>query len=79
MTDIRAKIVSTIYDITRPDRPELVDHSQPLLAGALDSLDYASFLMALEDEFGITVAQEDVEKLGSIDQIVVFIESANAV
>lgn len=75
MTDIRAKIVSTIYEITRPDKPDLSDHAKSLLAGALDSLDFASVLMALEDEFGVALAEEDTEKLGSIDQLVVFITS----
>lgn len=75
MIDIREKVVSTVLEIIKPERPDLSDHSKALLAGALDSLDYASFLMALEDEFGIRLAEEDAEQLGSIDQIVTFIES----
>lgn len=78
MSDIRAKIISTIYDITKPEKPDLSDHARPLLAGALDSLDFASVLMALEDEFGFTLADEDTEQLGSIDMLVAFIESRKA-
>lgn len=76
MSEIREKVLSTVYQITRPEKPDLSDHAKPLLAGALDSLDYASFLMAIEDEFGVTLAEEDTEKLGSIDQIVAFIEAS---
>jgi acyl carrier protein len=75
MSDIREKVVLTIYSVVKPDRPDLSDHAKPLLAGALDSLDYASFLMAIEDEFGVILAAADTEKLGSIDQIVSFIET----
>lgn len=76
MTDVRARVVATIQDITKPERPDLSDHARPLLAGTLDSLDFASVLMALEDEFGVSLAEEDAEQLGSIDQIVAFIEKA---
>jgi acyl carrier protein len=78
MTDIRAKIIATIHDVTRPEKPDLSDHAKPLLAGALDSLDFASVLMALEDEFGFTLSDENTEKLGSIDLLVAFIESRKA-
>jgi acyl carrier protein len=78
MTDLRAKIIATILDMTKPEKPDLSDHAKPLLAGALDSLDYASVLMALEDEFGVALAEEDTEQLGSVDQLVAFIERAKA-
>jgi acyl carrier protein len=78
MTDYRSKIVEAILDVTRPEKPDLSDHSKPLLAGTLDSLDFASVLMALEDEFGVVLADEDTEQLGSIDQLTTFIERAKA-
>jgi len=78
MTDYRATIIATILDITKPEKPDLSDHAKPLLAGALDSLDFASVLMALEDEFGVALAEEDTEQLGSVDQLVAFIERAKA-
>jgi acyl carrier protein len=78
VTDIRAKIIATIYGITKPEKPDLSDHAKPLLAGALDSLDFASVLMALEDEYGFTLADEDTEQLGSIDLLVAFIEGHKA-
>lgn len=78
MSDTRAKIITTIYDITKPEKPNLDDHAKPLLAGALDSLDFASVLMALEDEFGFTLADEDTEQLGSINQLVAFIDGRKA-
>lgn len=73
--EIRSKIIKLIYEITRPERPDLTDHSKRLLASALDSLDFASFLMSLEDEFNLTIDEDSAERLGSIDQIVAYIES----
>lgn len=78
MTDVRAKVIATIFDITRPEKPDLADHDVPLLAGALDSLDFASTLMALEDEFGFALADEDTEQLGTINKLVAFIEAKRA-
>ena len=78
MNNIRQKVILTIYQITRPEKPDLSDHSLKLLAGTLDSLDYASFLMALEDEFGLSIEEGDIDQLGSIDQIVKFLESKDS-
>ena len=75
MNNIRSQVISTIYQITRPEKPELSDHSLQLLAGTLDSLDYASFLMAMEDKFGLSIDEVDIDQLGSIDQIVTFLEN----
>jgi acyl carrier protein len=75
MSDIRAKVIETIYEITRPEKPDLSDYDAPLLAGALDSLDFASTLMALEDKLGFSLVDEDTEQLGTINKIVAFIES----
>lgn len=78
MNDVRNRIVAAIEDITKPERPDLSNHAEPLLSGALDSLDFASVLMALEDEFGVSLAEEDTENLASIDQLVAFIEAKRA-
>lgn len=75
MSDVRARVIATIYEITKPEKPDLSDHAKPLLAGALDSLDFASLLMALEDEFGVTFAEESAEELGSINQLVGYISA----
>jgi acyl carrier protein len=75
MTDTREIIVQTILDIVKPEQPDLSDHSRALLgADTLDSLDFASLLMALEDEFDVAF-DEDAEQLGSIDQLVAFVDA----
>ncbi|NLV88671.1 MAG: acyl carrier protein [Tissierellia bacterium] len=41
-----------------------------------DSLDAVEIMMALEDEFGITIPDEDAEKFTNIGDIVKFIEES---
>lgn len=43
-----------------------------------DSLDMIEMLMALEEEFGITVPDEDAEKLKTVGDIVKFIDQAKS-
>jgi acyl carrier protein len=75
MENIYSRVISIIYEITKPEKPDISDHELPLLAGALDSLDFASFLMAIEDEFSIEILESDLDELRSIDQIVKFIHN----
>lgn len=39
-----------------------------------DSLDIVEFVMALEEEFGIEVEDEDVEKISTVRDVVEYIE-----
>jgi acyl carrier protein len=75
MSDLQGKVVEIILDVVRPERPDLSNHDESLLAGALDSLDFASVLMALEDEFGFMLADEDPEQLNTVNKLVTFIEA----
>ena len=72
---VRDEVVELVYQVCRPERPDLSDPTRPLLSSGLDSLDFASLLMALEDHFKISVGEEDLEKLASIEQIVQYIET----
>lgn len=43
-----------------------------------DSLDTVELVMALEEEFGIEIPDEDAEKMGSVGDAVKYIESKTA-
>ncbi|MDB4354103.1 acyl carrier protein [Akkermansiaceae bacterium] len=43
-----------------------------------DSLDAVELVMAIEEEFGIEVADEDAEKLATVGDITSHVEKANA-
>ena len=40
-----------------------------------DSLDVVELLMALEEEFGVSISDEDATKIKSVNDIVAYIES----
>ncbi len=42
---------------------------------ALDSLDQLSLFMALEDEFGGTIKEEDVENISTLGDIVEYVQT----
>lgn len=73
MTDVRQEILKIIKKVVKPTHPVGQDPDKSLLAGDLDSLDFASVLMALEDEFDIVLQDTDVEELNTINKLVVHI------
>jgi acyl carrier protein len=79
MASVREKVVEMVYEVCRPERPDLTDSSRALLSNGLDSLDFASLLMAIEDSFKISVSDADLEKLASIDDIVKFVEERRTI
>jgi len=75
MTEIRPIIIEIINRISKPAKAGNADPNKSLLAGELDSLDFASVLMALEDEFDIVLQDTDVEELNSINKLVAFVST----
>lgn len=75
MTDVRQFVIQTIQEVCRPERPDLSDHDKPLLGDAIDSLDFATVLLAIEDEYAISIAEGDVEGLNTINKLVSFVEA----
>lgn len=74
MSNVRTRIIALINDICSPETPNLSNSSGPLVGGDIDSLDFASLLMAVEDEFEIAIDEESVEKVGTLDGLIAFVE-----
>ncbi|HUI16316.1 MAG TPA: acyl carrier protein [Alphaproteobacteria bacterium] len=74
MTTIRDNVVRLIFKACRPHHPDLSDHSRALLDSGLDSLDYTNVLMAVEDHYKIAIADKELDKFGSVDKIVSYLE-----
>jgi acyl carrier protein len=72
------EIVAVINDVCRPERPDLTDGNKPLLDSGLDSLDFATVMMALEDKYGITISEDDIERLRTLNAIIGHIEQHRA-
>jgi acyl carrier protein len=78
MESIRDQVITMVFDVSRPSRPDLSDTGRSLLTSGLDSLDFSTLLMAVEDRFKVLVEEKDVEGLDSIDSIVKFVEEHTA-
>lgn len=76
MSNVRSRIIEIINEICHPEKPNLSDPSGPLVGRDLDSLDFASMLMAVEDEYGITIDQSSIELIGTLDGLVQFVENS---
>ena len=73
MAEVREVLVEIITDVCHPDPVDLSDHGRPLFECGLDSVDFASVLMAVEDRFRLAVSNEDLERLGSLDGMTAFV------
>jgi acyl carrier protein len=53
---------------------EGMDPDKSISDQGVDSLDQSSVFLALEDEFGIKIEDEDIEKLNTLNKILEFIK-----
>ncbi len=64
------RIVADIFSIpVEQIRPE----SSPETIEAWDSLQHLNLMLALEQEFGLVIAPEEIERLVSVYEIVIFV------
>jgi acyl carrier protein len=75
MTSIRNEIVEIVKQASKPRVPDLSDDSIPLLRLGLDSLDYATAIMEIEEKYKIEIGEQEMERLRSLKDIVEFIEA----
>jgi acyl carrier protein len=72
---IRDQIVEIIRVASKPRKPDLTDENKSLFDVGLDSLDYASTIMELEEKYNLQIVEEDMDKLVSLKDMVTFVEA----
>jgi acyl carrier protein len=75
MASVREDIIEIIKRATKPREPDLSDERAALLEAGLDSLDYATAIMEIEERYKLKVTQTDIEAMGSLKEIVDFVEA----
>jgi len=64
--DIEAKVKQIIMDKLSVDESQITPQASFIEDLRADSLDTVELVMAFEDEFGITIPEEDQEKLRTV-------------
>ena len=67
------KIKSIVADQLGVDEDQVTEDASFIDDLGADSLDIVEFIMALEEEFGIEIPDEDVEKIVTVKDVVEYI------
>ena len=78
MSEVAQKVRSIIAEQLGVKIEEVTDSASFIEDLGADSLDTVELVMALEEEFGIEIPDEDAEKMGSVGDAVKYIESKTA-
>ena len=78
MADINEKIKSIIAEQLGVKPEEVTPQASFIEDLGADSLDTVELVMALEEEFGIEIPDEDAEKMASVGDAIKYIESKAA-
>ena len=75
MSDIEARVKKIIAEQLGVEESQVTNAKAFVADLGADSLDTVELVMALEDEFGIEIPDEDAEKITRVKEAVEYIES----
>ncbi len=75
MASVEEKVKHIIVEQLGVDEEEVKAEASFVDDLGADSLDVVELVMALEEEFGLEISDEDAEKLASVQQAVEYIQS----
>ncbi len=75
MSDIEQKVKDIIVDKLTVDEAEVTPTAEFSKDLGADSLDTVELIMEFEKEFGITIPDEDAEKITTVGDAISYIES----
>jgi acyl carrier protein len=78
MGAIEDKVIDIIVDKLGVDRAEVTPEAVFVDDLGADSLDLVELIMAMEEEFGMEIADEEAEKLRTVQDVISFISSRAA-
>ena len=78
MAAIEDKIIDIIVDKLGVERSEVTPEAVFVDDLGADSLDLVELIMAMEEEFGFEIADEDAEKLRTVQDVITFVKSHSA-
>ena len=75
MASVEEKVKHIIVEQLGVDEDEVKAEASFVDDLGADSLDVVELVMALEEEFGLEISDEDAEKLGTVTQAIEYIDS----
>ena len=75
MGAIDEKVIDIIVDKLGVDRAEVTPEAVFVDDLGADSLDLVELIMAMEEEFGMEIADEDAEKLRTVQDVINFVNA----
>ncbi|MBQ9426754.1 MAG: acyl carrier protein [Paludibacteraceae bacterium] len=78
MSDIEAKVKAIIVDKLGVEESQVTPEASFAADLNADSLDTVELIMDFEKEFGITIPDEDTQKISTVGDVIAYIENANA-
>ena len=75
MSDIEARVKKIIAEQLGVEESQVTNEKSFVADLGADSLDTVELVMALEDEFGIEIPDEDAEKITRVKEAVDYIEA----
>ena len=78
MGALEEKVIDIIVDKLGVDRSEVTPEAVFVDDLGADSLDLVELIMAMEEEFGMEIADEDAEKLRTVQDVISFVNARAA-
>jgi acyl carrier protein len=78
MADVAAKVKEIIVNKLGVDEAQITDTASFTNDLGADSLDTVELVMEFEKAFGLTIPDEDAEKIGTVGDAVTYIQSKQA-
>jgi acyl carrier protein len=78
MGAMNEKVIDIIVDKLGVDRGEVTPEAVFVDDLGADSLDLVELIMAMEEEFGMEIADEDAEKLRTVQDVINFVNARAA-
>ncbi|EIZ77283.1 acyl carrier protein [Novosphingobium sp. Rr 2-17] len=78
MSDITERIIKIVVESMGVYPDQVTPEASFLKDLGGDSLDVVELVMALEDEFGITISDGDVAQITSVQDAILYVESARS-
>jgi acyl carrier protein len=75
MASIEEKVIDIVADKLGVDRSEVTPEAVLVDDLGADSLDLVELIMAMEEEFGFEIADEEAEKMRSVQDVINFIQA----